>query len=465
VLLSSEVGSEGVDLQFCWIVVNYDLPWNPMRLEQRIGRVDRLGQERKQVTILNLIYADTIDARIYRRLYDRLKLGERALGEFEAVLGEPIREMHQRLLDPRLTDAEKNQAIDRAAQAMENRARQESQLEAEAGALVRHGDFVLRHILESRDLHRWLDGHDILFYVRDRLQRSFAGVVVEAAPPGSDTFRIRLPDAAREALASWLAARNLRGATRVLEDDDRQRFRFTASVVGSRVARVENVSQGHPLVRFAAHLDTQDVEGVAAQAVAARLPLDHAPEGCGPGSYIVAIRRWAATDGAGHATPHARLAYAGAYRTTGARIETQLAEALASAAAQHGSVLANLANDDRLPELVEMTDTVIEPELNERYGEYKREIEVEIDDRLAVRLRALEAHLNSKRRNVENKIDRLRSQGYDNLVAAERAKLRKLEASCDRRRKELDLQRRLTPEESDLAVLLVEVGGAAERAT
>ena len=53
VLLSSEVGSEGIDLQFCSIVVNYDLPWNPMRLEQRIGRVDRLGQTSDKVTILN----------------------------------------------------------------------------------------------------------------------------------------------------------------------------------------------------------------------------------------------------------------------------------------------------------------------------------------------------------------------------------------------------------------------------
>ena len=52
VLLSSEVGSEGIDLQFAWVLVNYDLPWNPMRVEQRIGRLDRLGQESAKVAIL-----------------------------------------------------------------------------------------------------------------------------------------------------------------------------------------------------------------------------------------------------------------------------------------------------------------------------------------------------------------------------------------------------------------------------
>ena len=54
ILLSSEVGSEGIDLQFCRTLVNYDLPWNPMRVEQRIGRIDRLGQKAERISIVNL---------------------------------------------------------------------------------------------------------------------------------------------------------------------------------------------------------------------------------------------------------------------------------------------------------------------------------------------------------------------------------------------------------------------------
>ena len=68
VLLSSEVGGEGVDLQFSRLVINYDLPWNPMRLEQRIGRLDRLGQAADKVSIWNILYEDTIDASPLRRL-------------------------------------------------------------------------------------------------------------------------------------------------------------------------------------------------------------------------------------------------------------------------------------------------------------------------------------------------------------------------------------------------------------
>ena len=71
-LLSSEVGSEGIDLQFARVVINYDLPWNPMRVEQRIGRIDRLGQKAEQIHVWNLFYGDTIDDRIYSRLFERL---------------------------------------------------------------------------------------------------------------------------------------------------------------------------------------------------------------------------------------------------------------------------------------------------------------------------------------------------------------------------------------------------------
>ena len=117
-----------------------------------------------------------------------LGLGERALGEFETVLGDPIREMTHKLLDPRLSETQKVAAIDQAAQAVQNAKVHEEQLEADAGALIQHGDFILQKITESRSLHRWLHGSDVLVYVRDRLRRSFEGCSVEASPPGSDTL-------------------------------------------------------------------------------------------------------------------------------------------------------------------------------------------------------------------------------------------------------------------------------------
>jgi superfamily II DNA or RNA helicase len=88
VLLFSEIGCEGLDYQFCDCIVNYDLPWNPMRVEQRIGRIDRKGQKSEAVAIYNLITPGTVDADIYERCLLRIGVFEHALGGSEEILGE-----------------------------------------------------------------------------------------------------------------------------------------------------------------------------------------------------------------------------------------------------------------------------------------------------------------------------------------------------------------------------------------
>lgn len=87
VLLSSEVGCEGLDYQFCDAIVNLDLPWNPARIEQRIGRIDRYGQESETVAIYNLVTPGTVDYDIYDRCLLRIGLFQRALGGNEEILG------------------------------------------------------------------------------------------------------------------------------------------------------------------------------------------------------------------------------------------------------------------------------------------------------------------------------------------------------------------------------------------
>ncbi len=94
VLLSTEVGSEGLDFQFCDGMVNYDLPWNPMRIEQRIGRIDRYGQKSEVVVINNLITPGTVDADIYERCLLRIGVFQQALGVSEEILGQISKELH-----------------------------------------------------------------------------------------------------------------------------------------------------------------------------------------------------------------------------------------------------------------------------------------------------------------------------------------------------------------------------------
>lgn len=85
-LLATDVASQGLNFQFCNYVVNYDLPWNPMRIEQRIGRVDRIGQEHPTVFIKNLFYTGTKDEQVYGVLWERIKLFEQAFGDMAPIL-------------------------------------------------------------------------------------------------------------------------------------------------------------------------------------------------------------------------------------------------------------------------------------------------------------------------------------------------------------------------------------------
>lgn len=85
VLVSTESGGEGLNFQFCNQIVNFDLPWNPMRLEQRIGRVHRLGQSR-DVHIFNLLTKDTIEEHIMYLLHQKINMFETIIGELDTIL-------------------------------------------------------------------------------------------------------------------------------------------------------------------------------------------------------------------------------------------------------------------------------------------------------------------------------------------------------------------------------------------
>ncbi len=86
ILLSTEIGGEGRNLQFCRTVINYDLPWNPATIEQRVGRVHRIGQSR-DVYIFNLCLAGSVEERILSILHDKINMFELVAGEVEMILG------------------------------------------------------------------------------------------------------------------------------------------------------------------------------------------------------------------------------------------------------------------------------------------------------------------------------------------------------------------------------------------
>jgi SNF2 family DNA or RNA helicase len=79
VLVMTPVGSEGLDLQFCQGVINYDLHWNPMKIEQRVGRIDRIGQSKDQIDVVNVLVADSVDDHVLRIIRKKLDLTNQSI--------------------------------------------------------------------------------------------------------------------------------------------------------------------------------------------------------------------------------------------------------------------------------------------------------------------------------------------------------------------------------------------------
>ncbi|MGA9580784.1 MAG: helicase-related protein [Allosphingosinicella sp.] len=172
VLLSSEVGSEGLDFQFCDALVNYDIPWNPMRIEQRIGRIDRYGQRSETVAIYNFVTPGTVDYDIHERCLKRIGIFERSIGGSEAILGEIATRLQEVAEDFSLTDDERRERLQQLADneirvVQENEALEERQ--AELFGVRVHSERLQDEI--SRASNRWIEPTALERLVGHHLER------------------------------------------------------------------------------------------------------------------------------------------------------------------------------------------------------------------------------------------------------------------------------------------------------
>ena len=177
ILVSTDAGGEGLNLQFAHVVINYDLPWNPMRIEQRIGRVDRIGQK-LPVKAFNLIFEDSVELRVQEVLEEKLAtiLDEFGVDKTQDVLdsaesGAIFEKLYaQAILNP--GDIEKN--IDQLIQEVREQAQQEIAGRSYYGETVL--DPTLAQQLSSHPLPYWVERMTTA-YLRMRRRQGPAGPV------------------------------------------------------------------------------------------------------------------------------------------------------------------------------------------------------------------------------------------------------------------------------------------------
>ena len=454
ILLSSEVASEGVDLQFSSLLVNYDLPWNPARIEQRIGRIDRIGQAEAKILIWNLVYEDTLDERVHDRLLERLNVFRQALGSMEELLGAEVRQLTVDLLSHRRTPRQEEERIGVAAMALERNRRDEEQLNAQASKLLGHGDYIQNKAKAAMDLGRYIRGDDLYHFVKDYLEVSFPGSRVMVNDEPVRKGRIELSMDARVAFHAFLADAKLLGRTTVL--DNRQRQLWFDNQAGHVARDVEKVTQDHPLVRFVSEQQkTRSTKDGYFPTSAVQLPATRVA-GVAAGTYVYAVIRWTFSG----PRDVERLVYEARCVETGLALELDAAESLINTAANHGTdwqaAAKNVLDHKRIAALQDDCRAAIEEHFDASKAAQLRENR----DRVREMNASLDADLKRKRDEATERIARYQASSnprHKGLLGMERTKLRQLEQKYEERKLANGLREALDPRQKDVSSGVIRV--------
>ena len=396
ILLSSEVAAEGVDLQFSSLLINYDLPWNPSKIEQRIGRIDRIGQDSPKILIWNFIYADTVDDRVYSRLLERLNIFERALGSMEMILGQEIRTLSYELMSHRLTPEQEKERIDKAKVAIENVNRMNEKLEEEASSLIAHGEFIQNKVKAAKELGRYIRGIDLLAYVRDFIGTTYPGTRLLSDPIEKDKFRLDFSVDLRVEFTGFINQNYLQNKTALLSASPPKLF--FENQVGKAVPGIERVTQDHPLIRFISTQILKRGSNTAYFPVSACMVKMSDPR-FQPGEYVYAVARWSLSG----SRDVERLEYIVKKLDSEIFIDGDLAEWLVNKAAHDGSDWLGAAGEINLEEAAAIQDEC-RAQLEDNFIVYKNAYGREDIDRIHQMIRFLEIHLERKSRNLQERI-------------------------------------------------------------
>ncbi|XZO02798.1 MAG: SNF2-related protein [Microcoleus sp.] len=415
VLLSSEVGSEGIDLQFCRFIINYDLPWNPMRVEQRIGRLDRLGQRSATICIVHFSFKDTIEEYILEKLYERIKIFEESIGDLEDILGERTEQLIIDLLSSDLSENELKERAEANIRAIAREINQQRNLENEAMNLVAFSDYILSMINQGRDQRRWLHPDDIKAFVNDFFRLQYPGTVISPNPKQEGLFDIKLSDEAKPDLKLFCNQRRVEKGTRL-------HSQTVACFFDPKIAGImgkpnhELLAPSHPLIQWIRHKyepESQNEEGAQTFQLVSASRLKSQDVDVGSGVYVYVIHLWKLKG----LRTETRLAYQVMRLSDGLILPENQAESLVNKAAFTGEQkpnAINLVDVDRVLSAYEKC----EEHLQIAFTENEVAFEAENQDKCDVQEGSAKAYAKRKWQEYEQRIENLNSQGKTGLIPA-----------------------------------------------
>jgi len=454
VLLSTEVGSEGIDLQFCSTLINYDLPWNPMKVEQRIGRIDRIGQEAEKINIINLFYEDTIDARIYDRLLVRLNIFEEALGGLEAVIGKEIRELTIELLSKRLTPEEQDEQISQRTQAIENTLVEEKRLESEASSLVAYGDYILNKINAAKELNRWINGKELFNYVADFITLHYPGSDIKLLNDEEVICTITLSSNARLDLELYLRSKKLLSTTKLISLNQTSiKYKFLNKLFAVD-KKHEIINQVHPLIRFI-NDEMPKKKHFFHPAVNLQLSRSKLSDKFNPGIYVFSIQKWSFQG----VQDIEKLFYSAALMVSAPiLLSPEESEILISTVAMAGQDWYEARSIQDWPALYDILNSYCFERAEAEFQKESNRIRNKNDDMADVQLRTLELHHENQKNKLLKEIQHLREAGNDFQVRMREPRIAKLKEKIDVQKASIHKKKSLVmPQPKDICVGVIKV--------
>ena len=453
VLLTSETLSEGVDLQFSSVLINYDLPWNPMKVEQRIGRIDRIGQKEERIEIHNLFYKDTLDDRIYERLYKRLDIFREALGDLEAVLGEKITELSYQLISHRLTPKQQEEQIEQTAIALANQKEQQEELESKAGDLTAHGDYILNKVKAAESLKRFIQGKDLWIYTRDFLTENYPGCALVQENDDSMKIKVELSLACKQVLRIFLEdSPRLRTKTKLHTTRSGEGTEcYFENQMDRGEPNYEVINQQHPLIQFISSKSTQ-IEN-RYQLVATQLKGDHF-ESCEEGIYLVLIQRWSTKS----AKESESLVYRCLNLVTREVQSDDFAERIILASVNYGKDWPS-ANTDIDPNLLDSGYVELDNTVAEDFTEHCDYMKLENEDRIDTIINTINDQHEKHKFNLQKQINKVQAgSANQQIIRMHEGNIRNDRLRADARIEEYESKRgHVSTEDTDIAFVAVNV--------
>jgi superfamily II DNA or RNA helicase len=451
VLLSSEVGSEGIDLQHCRFLVNYDLPWNPMRVEQRIGRLDRLGQRAEKISIINFSLMDTIEEKILERLYDRINIFEESIGDLENILGDMTEKLLIDLFEADLTPEEKEQRAIATSDALIKERLLQNELETEAVNMMAFSDHILEAINESRDQGRWLQPDEMRAFVEDCFSRYYPGTVIAPQVNEPNLFDISLSEDAKVDLQFFMSQHHCATPTQLHKVKTVSCF-FDPKISGTMGKRNELLDPTHPLIlwirdRYAtAAQKLHPVSAIRATSKTANLS---------PGLYVYSIYLWTFKG----LKIESQIAYKVIRVSDGQFLSDQDSEAVLATLMQRGQLKPNAHN------FLEDIEAIIERQqqcneyIEDAFGQALEDFDIDNDNRCNVQEKSARAFAERKQQELEARLARFRQEGKTQIIPATEGQLRKVNRELEVKLKSIQEKREsLSFEQKQLAsgVIFVE---------